>query len=113
MKTVVKRWTTVSGLEAIILLVNDSHHCGYVVSPESLIGMDYDEDIIQDIYVHGGVTFSDYLEDSDDDWVFGFDCAHYSDKTRYNPFGVWRDEAFCVRECEILANQLKELGEIK
>ena len=52
MKTIVKRWTTEAGLEAVILLIRNSHHCGYVASPESLIGVDYDN-IIWDIHVHG------------------------------------------------------------
>lgn len=47
MSKTVKDWTTKSGLRAVILFVNDSHHCGYVGIPADhpLHGVDYDETV--------------------------------------------------------------------
>lgn len=109
--SIVKRWTTEAGLEAIILLVDDSHHCGYVVAPTKLVGLDYYDPQIGDLDVHGGITFAEELSELDNKWVFGYDCAHHLDKSRYNPHGTWREEDFCIEECESLAKQLKLLGD--
>lgn len=61
----------------IVLTPRGSHLNGYVHIPagHSLRGMDYME--IENIEVHGGLTFSE------DDWL-GFDTAHYGD--------LWSDE---------------------
>lgn len=51
------------------------HYCGYVELPASsrLVGLPT-QDI--DIDVHGGVTFSEQVNDH---WTIGFDCAHAGD----------------------------------
>lgn len=62
-------------------------------------------DILVD--VHGSITFSDHCGDypaSGDEWWFGFDCAHCDD-TRERC-----DLAFCVDECESMAEQLQSLS---
>ena len=62
-------------------------------------------DILVD--VHGSITFSDHSGDypaSGDEWWFGFDCAHCDD-TRERC-----DLAFCVDECESMAEQLQSLS---
>ncbi len=113
---IIKSWITEAGLSAYILLVNDgSHHCGYVEAPPALAGKDYDtiEDVIE---VHGGVTYGGkayFLPDADNKpWVFGYDCAHCDDRTKYWDHGTWRDVAFCEAECEELAKQLIQLNNL-
>ena len=113
MGKLVKNWKTASGLEAWIWLVRDSHHCGYVEIPEKLKEEDFynfadDSDTLE---VHGGVTYQGAPDWSDGVQVVGYDCAHAGDAC----FGyadeddVWRDEEFCVEQCESLAKQLTEL----
>ena len=121
---IVKSWTTEAGLPAVILLVNDgSHHCGYVVLPDSLVDKDFLGCGIGEyigISVHGGVSYQDTLPQLGDKIAIGFDCAHYGDlmkcpeKYKGTPLegmhmyteGVWRDEQYCTDECESMAKQL-------
>ena len=124
---VVKSWVTKAGLDACILLVNDgSHHCGYVALPADLADKDfigYGSGECVDISVHGGVTYQDVLPQLENKIVIGFDCAHYGDLMKcpekykgtgienmsmYSE-GVWRDEEYCVNECESMAQQLINL----
>lgn len=62
--------------------------------------------------VHGGITFAGAgakgypLEEKNDLWWFGFDCAHAGD-TRERC-----DEPYCVAECESLARQLKQIDRL-
>lgn len=112
MKRIVKEWTTKAGLKAVILFVNYSHHCGYVELPEALKHKNFtsysgEDDQVSQMYVHGGITWQDTLEELGGLNSVGFDCAHLGDKTAYNPHGIFRTEAFCVSECESLAAQLK------
>lgn len=116
-KTIVKHWKTKSGLDAVILLMRDSYHCGYVEAPEKLVNQDYDQEVIHDIDVHGGVTYSGTLSELDNKWVFGYDCAHYGDKSFSSDF-VWeegevRDAKFCMEQCELLAEQLVEINNMQ
>lgn len=123
---VVKSWVTKAGLDACVLLVNDgSHHCGYVEVPEAIGHLDFyewDEDTV-DISVHGGVTYQGKPEWANGKQVIGFDCAHAGDKQKCpEKFkgtsmeqcfmymeGTWRDEEYCVNECESMAEQLINL----
>lgn len=117
---VIKDWTTESGLRAVILLVRDSHHCGYVEVPEHLGKPGYDESPVMELNVHGGVTYAGELPEMDGKYVVGYDCAHYGDLMKcpeelkgtsmehsfmYSE-GIWRDVDYCTNECESLANQL-------
>lgn len=111
---IVKSWTTEAGLPALVLLVNDSHHCGYVPLPADLVDKNftgYNEGEYADITVHGGVTFQEGLSYMDNKICIGFDCAHAGDKTKFStwPEDVWRDEQFCVNECESMAKQLMNM----
>lgn len=124
-----KDWTTEAGLRAVVLATSMGHRCGYVGVPDGhqYFGKSYNE---VDMNVHGALTFSSeeigkYPVESDLHW-FGFDCAHYMDAKdvsimdemhrnfheQYSRFesegAVVRDLAFCERECESLADQLKE-----
>lgn len=123
---IVKSWKTKAGLDACILLVNDgSHHCGYVEVPEAIGHLDFYtwRESTVDISVHGGVTYQDVLPQLENKIVIGFDCAHYGDLMKcpekykgtgienmsmYSE-GVWRDEEYCVNECESMAEQLINL----
>lgn len=81
-------------------------------------------DIVFD--VHGGVTFSDYLEIKgnrfdphldpigEEKWYIGFDCAHAGDAPvnvepydYVSPGDVVRSLDYVVEHCERLANQIK------
>lgn len=116
---IIKQWKTESGLEATILLVaNGSHYCGYVkIEPGThYFGRGYDD---YDLEVHGGVTFAEspywLSEEHKDEHWFGFDCSHSGDlsgsRTR-TKFGVWRSLDYVTKECESLANQIKNFEEV-
>lgn len=64
--------------------------------------------------VHGGITYSgcsdDYPVEAKGLWWFGYDCAHYNDKTSYSSSGIFRDADYCEKECESLAEQLKDVN---
>lgn len=125
---VIKSWVTKAGLNACVLLVNDgSHHCGYVEVPEAInnynfTGYDGEGDYVG-INVHGGVTYQGIPEWSGGKVVIGFDCAHYGDlqicpdKFKGTSMeqcfmyldGEWRDEEYCAKECESMAEQLINL----
>jgi hypothetical protein len=114
-KELKKEWITEAGLMARVYFVNESHHCGYVkVNGDSkLCGVDYDDPKVYDIEVHGGLTFSNtFYDENDEDWWFGYDCAHFGDRClKFPHFGshdTFRDVPFCVGECEKLATQLVE-----
>lgn len=106
MVNLVKNWTTEAGLKAYILLIDNSHHCGYVETPQSISGRHYDD---YEVDVHGGLTYEGKPEWSNGKHVVGYDCAHWGDKTKYSSDGVWRDAYYCINECESLAAQLIKL----
>ncbi|GAF90799.1 unnamed protein product [marine sediment metagenome] len=82
-------------------------HNGYVViKPDHrFYQMDYSHEELYEIEVHGGLTFADYagslLNDKmlkkhnvdKDDWVLGFDTAHYSDNSGLHDKAYVRDQA--------------------
>ena len=110
-----KKWTYIAknGLYFdcnIIRNTRGGHLCGYVVLTQDndFFGKNYD-DIPVDC--HGGLT---YATDSDQDWVIGFDCAHYGDlQPFYNEMewysggdSIYRDMEFVTRECESICEQV-------
>ena len=109
------QFTTKVGYTGIIRIAGLNTLCGYVVLPKdhpyfekSLYN--FDDTVLLELEVHGGVSFADYLDK--DTYVIGFDCAHADD---YVPnLGAklfpqtWKDEAFVRGEIEHLAEQLKE-----
>ena len=127
--TVEKDWITKAGLRAVVIATEMGHRCGYVGLPESskLYGVHYNNELLDAIDVHGGLTFSElagkYPIESSLFW-FGFDCNHSGDakdpeiaseeylklfekyRVLGNYSGTVRDLAFCERECEQLATQL-------
>lgn len=117
--TIEKEWTTEAGYITKVVAQPMGHRCGYVVLPENhpCCGKDYTE---IDIYVHGGLTYSD-------NGTFGFDCAHCDDAKDesimsdvylkiYREFpplfneGTVKTLDFCIVECESMAKQFKELA---
>ena len=114
---VVKDWVTKAGIRAVILLINDgSHHCGYVALPDKLSHMNFTgyngDGPYKGISVHGGVTWQDQLKLMNNQNTIGFDCAHAGDKTAFSnyPGDKWRDEAYCIKQCESMASQLRKLS---
>jgi len=111
-----KQWLTDEGLEAVCLMMTDfGHRNGYVGVPRgtTLDGVDYSNFALRDITVHGGLSFSGgdgKYPVEDDKWWFGFDCAHYGDKTNLTnePYDVERTLEYVENECESLAKQLSD-----
>lgn len=98
--------------EQLSLISNRGRYNGYVaVSPNSpLHGIDYDDQRMWNVGVHGGLTFSDRIEffktkhDVPDGWwVFGFDTAHYGDT-----YDMWTEE-LTMSEAMKLKSELKKL----
>jgi len=112
-----KKWTytTKNGLEFECLIrrvIRSGHLCGYVtLTPDNdYFGLEYHEIPVD---CHGGLT---YASDEGDNWVIGFDCAHYGDcQPFYNEVewysgrnAVYRDMEFVSRECESICEQISE-----
>ena len=91
--------------------------CGYVGLPRShpYHGKHYND--IQDIEVHGGLTFSDYWERADGLWWLGFDAGHAWDiddlpTTVSEPPYVFKSnksQEFMEQETRNLAEQLAKV----
>lgn len=118
------------GLPCVMMRMEDvGHWCGYVGVPkdsrlhgknyytfsESENGISGLEKAINDIEVHGGLTFSGERIANDATWYFGFDCAHACDLCPFNKFtigglkGTYRDKEYVIEECKKLAKQLNEI----
>jgi hypothetical protein len=94
--------------------------CGYVGLTKShpYFGKHYNE--IENIEVHGGLTFSGYWEEFQDDlWYLGFDCGHFWDMA-YQPTTVTefpyvqsfksnKSMAYVEEETRSLAEQLEKV----
>jgi len=87
------------------------HYCGYVQLPEnhpiSIAKPRMFDDIIVDLNVHGGVTYSEQSAVSFE-WVVGFDCAHGGDMTLTFD-GMHRTAEFVINELRKLSKQLKDI----
>ena len=116
-----KTWTTKAGLKASVILQEHweggySHRCGYVEIPADhpLSGLDYMDERVLGISVHGGVTYADHRywrikgrrKTNGNEWWFGFDCAHAGDKSHGLNTGTWRTLKYVMDECESLASQI-------
>jgi len=119
---------------AIVRPTKMRHWCGYVgVSkgsrldekkdyyPENLDGKDMKisalEKAINNLQCHGGITFTGkgYWKNAKDDYYFGFDCAHYGDKTAldFDDGGEYRTKEYVICQVEKLAKQIKEILDLK
>ena len=132
-RKIVRQWTTESGHPAAVVFNSRGrYHCGYVgvgvLHP--FFDVDYNakdpdgswskDSPLARVHVHGGLTYSGDKPagiDIPGTWWFGYDCAHLGDLVRYdipgldtyNLYDVFRDEHFCVRECESLSLQLSQV----
>ena len=113
MKTIAFLITTPS-----LMFMETGEYNGYVAVPPEhpLYGKGYDEPEVENLDVHGGVTFADtadklpptseYLDHKEpprDWWVFGFDTGHYGD----NPERLNLER--CTEETRELQKQLEGL----
>jgi len=122
-----------SGYHCILKRNHSGVWCGYVMVPDGhpYHGLEYMDDRVIDLYVHGGLTYSAPAGDEGGHpWTFGFDCAHYMDvmpaleatvKTLQKKSGTrmpkfrmpgssYKNMAFAKAETESLADQLFKLS---
>jgi len=112
------------GMRCVVLALDMGHRCGYVHIPtrHKLYRKNYDDVNIQ---VHGGLTFSDFLQPGR--WFIGFDCAHCDDKRdpsimdesalkaynsyskEWNDRGTLRTTKFCEDECRKMVDQIRAM----
>jgi hypothetical protein len=109
------------------------HWCGYVQVPkdsrlfgkkyyyssDSELGISKLEQAINNLDVHGGLTYAGEIK-NDVNWWFGFDSAHYGDlcffQLGYNlgdSRDVYRDKDYCIEQCKNLARQIKKIIDLK
>lgn len=91
--------------------------CGYVVIPKdsALYNKHYNDELFNNIKVHGGLTYSEY-EETDDEYLIGFDCAHLDDLAPYKQDlyqGTYKNITYVEYMCLRLARQLYELSNAK
>lgn len=112
----------VTGLDYVIKRIPPTGHlCGYVIIPDGK-KVDFTSDIIEDLEVHGGITFTEPVEWYTDiesgfkcDYALGFDCAHAGDLkpldlTMGSVDGwIYRDINYVQNECKKLARQIKNI----
>jgi hypothetical protein len=129
------QWPDVAtGLPCLAVRNGAGNWCGYVGVPpgHALHGRDYGS--IDDVVVHGGLTFSDACSPHDTEasgichvpgvgepdsvWWFGFDCGHSGDLSpvlasdpRVREFGLLRDGTYRTLpyvqdQCAALAQQI-------
>jgi hypothetical protein len=111
-----KKWlyTCINGLQfdcSIFRNPRGGHLCGYVAltTDNDFFGKNYDDIPVR---CHGGLT---YASENGDNWVIGFDCAHYedlqpfyTDQEIYNDNRVYKDMNFVTEECESICEQISE-----
>lgn len=80
------------------------YYCGYVVLPFSHPYYGKPSQFIDNLYVHGGLTFYGVLHDiSSVKYLLGFDCGHAGDDINV------QNEAYTLKECMKLVDQLIEV----
>lgn len=87
------------------------HYCGYVKIEEDspLFGKEYNDETFYGegkINVHGGLTFSEPMNEDKTDWWIGFDCAHYCDLCNPKP------HEFVVEELTEMVKQVQFLEQL-
>ena len=119
---------------------NFGHWCGYAGVPkdsrldgkryyfstESENGLSSLEKAINEIEIHGGLTYAGKRKENweyskkDDIWYFGFDCGHYGDLQKYQfeypenirEDDIYRTKEYVIEECKKFAEQLKKMIEL-
>lgn len=91
---------------------------GYVIIPKNnkLYGIYDGDEILNNIEVHGGITFSGIRKEIDE-YAIGFDCSHAGDLSPKMSSDIlaylgdtYKDIEFVKAECRSLAKQLFELS---
>lgn len=88
----------------LISRLPNGFYCGYVVVPLShpFYGKDWLE--LDDIDVHGGISFSGFLSSiGHGQYLLGFDCGHHGDNA------LIQNEEYTLKECMKLVDQLIEV----
>lgn len=91
-------------------------YCGYVRVKGILEGVDYYHHLLNDIDVHGGLTYSGKIHRHDGYWL-GFDCGHGGDYIPYSgrPIEdyeiapIFREKSYVKEQCEKLAKQIFDI----
>jgi len=117
--------------KCVVIATGMGHRCGYVAVSENhpFYGLDYEDEKLHGIDVHGGLTYSkgksDYPVESEGLWWFGFDCAHSGDGRDFTIMsedyrrafekmeyfgGEVRTSGYVSLECERLVDQLLEMN---
>lgn len=83
---------------------SDSRHwfCGYVVIAKDRRGYkETDWNKLDDEYeVHGGITYTGWHRENQEEWVIGFDCNHGMDNPKVE------NAEYTENECKRLIDQL-------
>lgn len=98
---------------------NWNGYCG-VGKNHKLFGLDYNDDSMPEILVHGGLTYADkellpVKEFFKDLWWFGFDTVHLGDSYGWgnsmdtSPGSSYKTFDYVVSETESLAEQLEKV----
>lgn len=119
-----KQWLDeATQLPCLIVRVEDTGAwCGYVGVPltSKLAGRDYNDPLLEEIKVHGGLTYANRCnghvchEAEEEVYWFGFDCAHCDDlmpamSSMKFPWAVYRDQGYVERQCTKLAAQIRTI----
>lgn len=113
-----KQWIAKdTGFRCLIRRHGDfGHLCGYVGIERGhpLFGKSYPDlyDCGDDISVHGGLTFADFIENhgGKEIWWFGFDCGHSYDYIPHIRLGILMSEG-TYRNIEYVENEVNNLAE--
>jgi hypothetical protein len=111
-----KTWES-HGLKCLARISPTGVPCGYVGVSINHPDFEKHYDEIEDIEVHGGLTFAGYWEDERDGlWYVGFDCGHYYDYDYDAALGyrnVGRPNKsleYVIEETDKLAEQIAKRG---
>ena len=75
--------------------------CGYVVIPENHRAYkETDWDLLDEYEAHGGINYTDWHLENQDEWVIGFDCNHATDNPEIE------NAEYTENECKRLIDQL-------
>lgn len=105
------------GFTWVVLHNNNGYRCGYVRIPETHPWFKKYYDDLNDVSVHGGLTYNQLAEDG---WWIGFDCAHLYDlqdpslpmqvsmREYADPMSFIRSQQYVEQECLSLCEQASE-----
>ncbi len=90
--------------ESNVSWIPNTWYCGYVVIPANDKFYNASEDLLDTSDVHGGISFTGYLDEVGDAFLLGFDCNHARDDIHE------QDIFYVERECKSLIDQIIELN---